>query len=80
MILFFGTRPGKTRTRDLAGINCPNCGQQYTLEATITPHFFHLFWIPLFKLNTFRFIRCTYCKAAYYKDEFTEDMADALLE
>ena len=80
MILFFGTRPGKSRSRKLAGIRCPNCSQANTLEGTVTPNFFHLFWIPILKLKTFYFIRCAYCKAAYYQDEFTPEMANSLEE
>ncbi|MBT8185993.1 MAG: zinc ribbon domain-containing protein [Eudoraea sp.] len=78
MILFFGTRPGKAENMDLGGISCPHCGQQHTLVATVRPNYFHLFWLPLFRVATWRFVSCDHCKRVYYKDEFTEPMRDAM--
>ena len=72
--LFFGTRPGKTLTQALHNIPCPYCGQTDTLTATWTPNYFHLFWLPLFKIGTSEIIECSHCKKAYFNDEFTDDM------
>ena len=72
--LFFGTRPGKTQTRILHNIPCPYCGQIGKLAATWTSNYFHLFWLPLFKIGTSEIIECSHCKKAYFKNEFTDDM------
>ncbi len=74
MILFLGTRPGKTISQNLDRITCPHCNQRNTLQGNITPNYFHLFWIPIWKINTAYFVRCSYCKAAFFKDEFTPEM------
>ncbi|MCG2460539.1 zinc ribbon domain-containing protein [Flavobacteriaceae bacterium F89] len=72
--LFFGTRPGKTETRTLHNIACPYCGQTSTLTALRTPNYFHIFWLPLFKIGTSETMECSHCKKAYFKDEFTDEM------
>ncbi|MCW5516073.1 zinc-ribbon domain-containing protein [Muriicola sp. Z0-33] len=78
MILFFGTRPGKAEHKNLSNLTCPHCQQRHTLTATLRPNYFHLFWLPLFRVSTWRFIGCDHCKRVYYKDEFTDEMVKAL--
>nr|WP_299346123.1 zinc-ribbon domain-containing protein [Allomuricauda sp.] len=78
MILFFGTRPGKAKTQHLKGLSCPHCGQYGTLSAVSQPNYFHLFWIPLFTINTSQFAECSHCKRVYYKEEFTQEMQRAI--
>ena len=74
MILFFGTKPGKKTTKQLNHVACNHCQQISTLTAISQPNYFHLFWIPLFKIHTSRFAECSHCKKVYYKDEFTFEM------
>ena len=74
MILFLGTRPGKTRLRKLVGVSCPYCNQTDSLTASSNSNYFHLFWIKLFKISTAKVIECSHCKRVYYKDEFTDEM------
>ena len=78
MILFLGTRPGKEEIRKLNGIICPFCNQTNTLTASLQSNFFHLFWIKLFKISKNKMIECSHCKRVYYKEEFTQEMEDAL--
>jgi len=78
MILFFGIRPGKTTTVDLEHVKCPHCNQNNTLSGESTPNFFHLFWIPLFRVSTTQVIHCHHCKKGYYKEEFTKEMKTAI--
>lgn len=78
MILFFGTRPGKKTTQQLQGVSCDYCNQTGTLTAVSQPNYFHLFWLPLFKIGTARYAECAHCKRVYYKEEFTEKMKKAL--
>lgn len=78
MILFFGIRPGKTKVIRMENIKCPYCNESKTLIAESTPNFFHLFWIPLFRVSTTQLVSCQYCKRAYYKEEFTKDMHTAI--
>ncbi|MEJ1222561.1 zinc-ribbon domain-containing protein [Sediminicola sp. 1XM1-17] len=78
MILFLGTKSGKEETKLLAGISCPYCKQTNTLSAITSPTYFHLFWISLFKVSTNHFVECSHCKRAYYKNEFTPEMRQAL--
>ena len=77
MILFFGTRPGKTEIKSLTGVSCPFCGQANTLALSSTSNYFHLFWIKLFKISTHIVAECSHCKRVFYKDEFTDEMARA---
>lgn len=77
-ILFFGTRSGTSRTQPLAGVRCSYCGNRNTLIATITPQYFHLFWLPLFTVSTLRRVTCTHCKRTYYKEDFTKEMEQAM--
>lgn len=77
MILFFGIRPGKTRTINMRHIKCSHCNQPDTLSGESTPNFFHLFWIPIFRVSTIQIIHCNYCKKGYYKEEFTREMQAA---
>ena len=51
MILFFGTRPGKTEIKKLPGVTCPHCNQKTTLNASTSASYFHMFWIKLFKIS-----------------------------
>lgn len=74
MILFFGTRPGKKVEQQLRGVSCNHCGQIGTLTAFSRSNYFHLFWLPLFKIGTSRYAECSHCKKVYYKDEFTREM------
>ena len=78
MILFLGTRPGKEETQKLHGASCTFCNQSNTLTAFIQSNYFHLFWIKLFKISKHEMIECSHCKRVYYKEEFTEEMEDAL--
>lgn len=78
MILFFGTRPGKKETKALINVACPYCHQTGTLTAVAQPNYAHLFWIPLFTINTIRHAECSHCKKVYYKEEFTPEMERAL--
>ncbi|MEM0932754.1 MAG: zinc-ribbon domain-containing protein, partial [Bacteroidota bacterium] len=77
MILFFGTRPGKALSKTLPQIPCSHCQQTGTLTAVSQPNYFHLFWIPLFTINTSRYVTCSHCKRVYSKNEFSKDMAYA---
>lgn len=78
MILFFGTRPGKTEKRVLEHVSCPNCNQKNTLVIATTSNYFHLFWIKLFKISNRCIAECTYCKRGYYENDFTEEMKKSL--
>ncbi len=78
MILFFGTRPGKKTIQPLFGATCNYCHRQDTLTAVSQPNYFHVFWLPLFKIHTSRYAECSHCKRVYYKEEFTEEMKRAL--
>lgn len=79
-ILFFGTRPGKTKSWRLKGISCTYCGQKNTLSVSTTPNYFHLFWIPVFRVSSFEMAECSHCKRRYFKEEFSEEMAKAVRE
>lgn len=80
MILFFGTRPGKTEISQLSGLTCPYCSQRNTLTASMTSNWFHLFWLKLFKISAHTVIDCSHCKRAYFKEEFSPEMVQALDE
>lgn len=78
MILFFGTRPGKQKTRLLLNTTCPYCQQEGTLTAVSQANYAHLFWIKLFRIATNTYVDCSHCKRIYYENEFTEEMQRAL--
>lgn len=78
MILFFGTRPGKSTLRKLQYVSCPFCGQRGTLTVSQTSNYAHLFWIKLFKISSNTVAECEHCKRVYYKEEFTEGMLKAI--
>ncbi|MGI9552553.1 MAG: zinc-ribbon domain-containing protein [Aurantibacter sp.] len=80
MIFFFGTRPGKTEIKTLAGAPCPYCEQTGTLTASKTSNWFHFFWIKLFKISNNTIAECSHCKRAYFKEEFSEEMRRAFNE
>lgn len=74
MILFFGTRQGKSTQKKLGPIYCPYCNQQGTLTLFESANYFHIFWIKLFKISSSKIVECTHCKKAYYENEFTSEM------
>ena len=74
MILFLGTKPGKTTSKLLQNVGCPYCKNKGTLTAVTGTTYFHLFWISLFRVDTHTTISCSHCKITYYKDEFSEEM------
>lgn len=78
MVLFFGTRPGKQVLRAIDGVACPYCSQTGTLTACMQPNYFHLFWIPLFKVGTYCFVECAHCRKVYFKEGFTPQMEKAV--
>lgn len=78
MILFFGTRPGKSEIEKLHGVRCPHCEQVDTLTVSKTSNWFHLFWIKLFRISSNTVAECSHCKRVYYLEEFTEPMRSAL--
>lgn len=78
MILFFGTRPGKKTEHRIQGVSCSHCGQKGTLTAVSQPNYFHLFWLPLFRVQTLQFAECSHCKRVYYKEEFSREMQRAI--
>ncbi|MEX0315529.1 MAG: zinc-ribbon domain-containing protein [Allomuricauda sp.] len=78
MILFFGTKSGKKETKTLFNVSCPHCGQTGTLTAVSQANYVHLFWIPIFKLNTTHFAECSHCKRGFYKEEFSPEMKKSL--
>lgn len=77
MILFFGTRPGKTEIKQLEHVTCPYCDQIGTLTASKASNWFHLFWIKLFKISTTMVAECSHCKRVYFREEFSEEMQRA---
>ncbi len=78
MILFLGTRPGKTESTVLSTIACPYCQNLGALTAFTTSSYFHLFWIKLLKIGSHTVVRCSHCKKAYEGDEFSATMKIAL--
>jgi len=80
MILFFGTRPGKSTIKKLQHVSCPFCEQRGTLTVSLTTNYAHLFWFKLFKISSLVVAECEHCKRVYYKDEFTETMLKAIGE
>lgn len=74
MFLFFGTRPGKQISQKLDGVRCTYCSQTNTMTANTCPNFFHLFWIPIFRIGTSRVAKCSHCKKVYDKEEFSGEM------
>ncbi|MFS4449139.1 zinc-ribbon domain-containing protein [Maribacter sp. 2307UL18-2] len=74
MILFFGTRPGKTEIKSLHGVKCPYCAQPDTLTLSQTSNWFHLFWIKIFRFSRHTIAECEHCKRVYFENEFTEEM------
>ncbi len=78
MILFFGTRPGKTQTHRMLNVDCPFCNQTGTLVVSRQSTYFHLFWIKLFKISSNTVAECDHCKRVYYEDEFSEPMLKSL--
>lgn len=78
MILFFGTRRGKSETKRLDTVTCPYCEQIGTITVSKSTNWFHLFWIKLFKISAQIIAECSYCKRVYFEDEFTEEMEKAL--
>ena len=78
MILFFGTKRGKQKTQKLPHISCNYCQQTGTLTIVSHHNYFHLFWIPIFKIGTSRFAECSHCKKVYYKEELTREMKNAI--
>ncbi|RTE53635.1 zinc-ribbon domain-containing protein [Arenibacter aquaticus] len=79
MILFLGTKPGKTISQLLPNLACPYCENKGTLTAVSSTTYFHLFWISLFRVGSHTVISCSHCKRTYFKDEFTEEMQQELL-
>ena len=77
IILFFGVRPGKASHQVLGGIRCPYCELTDTLQLTQIPHYFHLFWIPLFRRSTQVSANCSHCRKSYLKEEFSAEMRRA---
>ncbi|MEM9075703.1 MAG: zinc-ribbon domain-containing protein [Bacteroidota bacterium] len=77
MILFFGTRPGKSSSQLLQGVSCPFCGQRNTLTVISRPNYAHLFWIPIFTINSSTHAECSHCKKYFYKEEFSTEMKQA---
>ena len=80
MILFFGVRPGRTRTIPLEGISCPYCHTKGKLTVNSTPSFVHLFWIPVYRLGTNLVAECNHCKRGFFKEEFSPEMKQLVSE
>ena len=78
MILFFGTKPGKSISKSLEQVTCPHCEQMGTLTAVSSTTFFHLFWISLFRVGSTNTISCSHCKKTYFEEEFTAEMQQQL--
>ncbi|MCM4151572.1 zinc-ribbon domain-containing protein [Arenibacter sp. N53] len=78
MILFLGTKPGKTTSLALQNIDCPYCKNRGTLMAVTSTTYFHLFWISLFRVGTSTTISCSHCKKSYFEEEFTEEMQQGI--
>ncbi|MFH6604635.1 zinc-ribbon domain-containing protein [Maribacter algicola] len=78
MILFFGTRPGKTQFHSLPEVACPYCEQRATMTLYKTSNWFHLFWIKLFKISSSRMAECSHCKKVFYEEEFSDAMQAAI--
>lgn len=74
MILFFGTRPGKSTTTALSNVTCSHCERVGTLNGVSQPNYFHLFWIPLFTIKTSKYVECIHCKRVLYEKEFTAEI------
>ncbi len=79
MILFFGTRPGKTYTIPLSAVRCRYCEQLDTFTIFKTYSWFHIFWIKLFKISSKTIAECSHCKRVYAEHEFTDDIKQALI-
>lgn len=75
-LIFFGARKGKTEKWPLP-VACPYCAQTDSLTLQRTPVYFHLFWIPLFKISVDTFALCSHCKRGYERSEFSSEMLEA---
>lgn len=80
MILFFGTRTGKEKQMALQGLSCPFCHCKGTLKASVIPHYVHLFWLPVYRLQPFKQVSCSHCKKVYTGQELNPEMNQALAE
>lgn len=78
MILFFGTRPGKSHKKKLPLIPCPHCRQVGSLTLTTRTNLAHLFWVPLFNLGSSLQVECSHCKRVYTRNEFSPEMERAV--
>ncbi|GMN10555.1 hypothetical protein MTsPCn9_24690 [Croceitalea sp. MTPC9] len=78
MILFFGTKTGKQTIQKLKNTACPYCSQIGTINVIAQANYFHLFWIPLFKIGTSHYAECSHCKRVYYKQEFSPEMIEEI--
>ncbi|MGA0828608.1 MAG: zinc-ribbon domain-containing protein [Flavobacteriaceae bacterium] len=68
MFLFLGTRELNRNETLLSGSQCTYCNQATTLIETRYDTFFHLFWIPLFKVGSHGYTQCTHCKRLEFNE------------
>jgi hypothetical protein len=61
----------------LSGCECPNCHQKETLYTETKARYFHFFFIPVFPLMKTTVAVCSYCKAVYNENQFSENMRDS---
>ncbi|MGS2738198.1 zinc-ribbon domain-containing protein [Sinomicrobium sp. M5D2P17] len=81
MLIFFGTRASKIKTKRIGGnTECPYCKNINTFVATTFGKYFHIFWIPLFPFSKTTILECSHCKKNYAEHELPEDLKRALVK
>lgn len=79
MLIFFGTRSSKIHSnRITSNTECPHCNSQNSFIYSVYGTYFHIFWIPMFRLGRRTIVECSHCKKTYGEEELSESVRIAL--
>ncbi|MGB0527041.1 MAG: zinc-ribbon domain-containing protein [Flavobacteriaceae bacterium] len=69
IFLFFGTRTLDQKSTQRHDLTCSHCNIKGQILQYSQSEYFHLFWIPIFKIKTHEYGQCEHCKKHYYSED-----------
>ncbi|MAJ32704.1 MAG: zinc-ribbon domain-containing protein [Flavobacteriaceae bacterium] len=68
IFLFFGSRTLDQKSTQRLDLTCSYCNIKGQIQQYSQSEYFHLFWIPIFRIKSHEHGQCAHCKK-YYTDQ-----------
>src|SRR5262245_11950864 len=74
-MIIYGTRASHLKTGQLSHVECPNCGTNGSITASVYAKYAHIFWIPFFSIGRTGASQCQHCKQVLEEKEMSHSVS-----